>query len=1384
MGKKILKKTGVCCLSASFVAGMALSGTTFVNAEETSGVEADIYPVPQNESYSSKEGMNVPESVNIVLHGNQEEATVPKLEEILYENGIRYEVSDTIREDVSNLIISSKADHCEVCAEMKSDALKQKEGYVLVSSDDDNAKGDIKIIGADSDGAYYGVMTLDQIIKQKTADNKMAEVTVEDYPEIGMRGFIEGFYGYPWTHEERMSLMKDTAKYKMNTYIYAPKDDPYHRANWKALYPEDKAKEIAELAQAGHDNNFNFCWTIHPGASLQFNDTDYQALIKKFEQLYSLGVRQFGVLFDDTDDWYNGQKQADFINKIDTEFVKAKGDVQPMVVVAARYNSAWGPSMGSYFKPYMATLHDDIQIMWTGAATMSNISKSVYEWPKQQTGIDRDLAVWWNYPVNDYCDSRLVMAPLHNLNPDLDNVTGFFSNPMQQADASKVALYGIANYTWNTDNFDYMASWERSIEELVPEASTAYKHFAEDTSYLKDDGGTSGPFVYNESWNSTALIDALKATIVADTSIKQTSSELKAKYQMIIEDADELLANMKNKNLLEESMPFLKSYRALGVAGVHAMNALVAAENGELETWLNENNASREALQEMSTYVVTSLEGSGTNDSIVAVGEQYLRPAVETSLNAASKTISKKILVEKNAEVYKNKETVDATIETDGGKFTIRDVKTTLHANENITFAMPKAMQVSKIELQATPLNDLQIETSLNGIEWTKANAVVEGSSLIVNDQTSATFVRVVNTKAGDVELSVGALAISPVYKANPSVSQNIGVYQTNKIENALDGKFTTKYWSDKALSAGHYIQVDLGKVMPLYDVTGYFGGSDYLMYGKFEVSSDGIAWQDLGKLTYTAKSVGGQNMQLNEINANGQMVRYFRYMVTAAQNNWLQLFEIEINKLATSGDDVVTLFDSNMTGALAKMADGDMTTSFVADEVAEGDYVSYQLTRTTTFADLMVLQSKESICNANVSVKGTDGNWSEIGTLDKQLTTLPVNKTVTEVRFDFFADQPAPEIFEIITSEKQREDTSFVKGILNSAITKTKAIPEETMNTLAPAVQEMLKTCLAEAERVYANANATSEQIMNAWTQLANALHYINFKADKAMLNELIMSCMDINTDDYQTGVEEFTAALANAKLVNEDANALQERIDAAYNRLLNAKNGLGVTAVDKELLAKLVDSVRSAIDNPSKYHNDSNWEAFVVAYNNAVAVMDNENATQSEVSASFANLASAYENIRLLPDEALLQQLEDFMNAADALDVNLYSEEDFAYVMQVRTLASDLYNAPDFTTEQYDNVVKEMEIAWAIIRDNKLEVPDVTEPEGPTTPDVPTTPEEPGETDQPSDTEAPNNPTNVEGTTKPTTGDNTNMMLYTIMLGGACIATIAAKKRLRKEN
>ena len=53
--------------------------------------------------------------------------------------------------------------------------------------------------------------------------------------------------------------------YKMNTYVYAPKDDPLHRNNWRGLYTEDQIEnEIKPQAEAGNKSKVRFVYALAP----------------------------------------------------------------------------------------------------------------------------------------------------------------------------------------------------------------------------------------------------------------------------------------------------------------------------------------------------------------------------------------------------------------------------------------------------------------------------------------------------------------------------------------------------------------------------------------------------------------------------------------------------------------------------------------------------------------------------------------------------------------------------------------------------------------------------------------------------------------------------------------------------------------------------------------------------------------------------------------------------------------------------------------------------------------------------------------------------------------------------------------------------------------
>ena len=110
----------------------------------------------------------------------------------------------------------------------------------------------------------------------------------------------KAFYG-TWSHENRKSIMEYCGQFKMNSYLYGPKNDPYHNGQWRDPYPDDKLAEIKELVELGRETKVQFVWAAHPGGSIDLgSEEDLQALLDKFDQLYSIGVRQFGLFFDDS----------------------------------------------------------------------------------------------------------------------------------------------------------------------------------------------------------------------------------------------------------------------------------------------------------------------------------------------------------------------------------------------------------------------------------------------------------------------------------------------------------------------------------------------------------------------------------------------------------------------------------------------------------------------------------------------------------------------------------------------------------------------------------------------------------------------------------------------------------------------------------------------------------------------------------------------------------------------------------------------------------------------------------------------------------------------------------------------------------------------------
>lgn len=423
---------------------------------------------------------------------------------------------------------------------LKKSVPAKAEGYVLKV----NEKG-VTIAAADETGLYYGVQSLLAMMQQ----GKLEACTVTDYPDVAWRGVVEGFYGTPWSHEARLSQFDFYGRHKMNVYIYGPKDDPYHREHWRTPYPEAEGQLIKELADSAHRCGVKFYWAIHPGLDIKWTDADRDALLNKFEQMYKLGVRAFAVFFDDiSGEGTRAEKQAALLNYIDDNFVQKKHDVAPLVMCPTDYNKSWaGDGEKSYLRTLGAEMNKTVEVMWTGNSVVAPINNETMDWVNAR--IDRKGYVWWNFPVSDYVRDRILLGPVYGNDLDIaSKLSGFVSNPMEHAEASKIALYGIADYTWNMKAYDYQADWERAIKELLPGDAAALRTFA---LYSKSLGQNGHGFDREEGDElKDVAASALKGEAMGIGALIQESMKLKMA-------ADVLLTNKENAGLIKELRPWL-----------------------------------------------------------------------------------------------------------------------------------------------------------------------------------------------------------------------------------------------------------------------------------------------------------------------------------------------------------------------------------------------------------------------------------------------------------------------------------------------------------------------------------------------------------------------------------------------------------------------------------------------------------------------------------------------------------------------------------------------------------------------------------------------------------------------------------------------------------
>ncbi|MGC1213733.1 MAG: protein O-GlcNAcase [Micromonospora sp.] len=296
---------------------------------------------------------------------------------------------------------------------------------------------------------------------------------------LPVRGTVEGFYGPPWSHPERLAHLRFSAQVGLNTYVYAPKNDPYHRARWQDPYPAREFTQLTELAGTAAALGVRFVYAISPGLTMRYaDDADYRALIAKATTLWEVGVRSFALFFDDVpaeltrpdelDRWpgagaagaAHGHTCARFAG-----FLAAQGVREPLLVCPTDYA---GTDATPYREQFARTAPSDVIVAWTGRdIVVDQVSRDDVD--RAVASYRRRVVLWDNFPVNDYDPGRLFLGPLTGRTTDVDGsgLVGVLANPMLQAVPSRIPLVTVADWARDPDGYDPATSARRALATVA-----------------------------------------------------------------------------------------------------------------------------------------------------------------------------------------------------------------------------------------------------------------------------------------------------------------------------------------------------------------------------------------------------------------------------------------------------------------------------------------------------------------------------------------------------------------------------------------------------------------------------------------------------------------------------------------------------------------------------------------------------------------------------------------------------------------------------------------------------------------------------------------------------------------------------------------------------
>ncbi|XP_026745885.1 protein O-GlcNAcase isoform X2 [Trichoplusia ni] len=289
-------------------------------------------------------------------------------------------------------------------------------------------------------------------------------------------GVVEGFYGRPWTTEQRKDLFQKLKKWGMDMYVYAPKDDYKHRAYWRELYTVEEAEHLTSLISAAKAQGIIFCYALSPGLDITYSSQkEITTLKRKLEQVSQFGCTCFALLFDDIEPEMSeadkqifqsfAHAQVSITNEIQQHLSRPRFLLCPTQYCSTRAVPA--VSSSEYLNTLGTKLDQQIDIMWTGPKVISKTLTT--ECIEEITQVlRRPPVIWDNLHANDYDQKRIFLGPYCGRSPELiPLLRGVLTNPNCEYNANMIPIWTLAHWaSCSLDAPQHMeaVSWDIKLE--------------------------------------------------------------------------------------------------------------------------------------------------------------------------------------------------------------------------------------------------------------------------------------------------------------------------------------------------------------------------------------------------------------------------------------------------------------------------------------------------------------------------------------------------------------------------------------------------------------------------------------------------------------------------------------------------------------------------------------------------------------------------------------------------------------------------------------------------------------------------------------------------------------------------------------------------------